>query len=234
MSSIFHRLVYGYVLIFVAAQALTGALLIYDNHSILIPTWRAFAGLMLLFIVTACVFRKENYRIATEGLAAGLILAWVSLFFTGYHPMSTYVAVRHVTPDGFIESDEVFKRTAPVVQTLESKGSRKSAEGGSFGIERYLYSPRIGILLGKSLGDGDGSPDIGYEVYGFAAWLFGIRVACEQFGFYAMNLTPLLCAYGGYCYWKKKPLKTSLDLDPIRVLFLTGPLVVGLLPLIGT
>jgi len=121
-----------------------------------------------------------------------------------------------------------------VVRMLESEGSRVSKSGGRFGIERYLYSPRIGILHGKSLGEGNGSPDIGYETYGVPAWLFGIRVACEQFVFYAINLSPLLIAYGFYCQWKSKPLKDSLAVEPVKALFLSGPFAIGLIPLIGT
>lgn len=233
MQPILQRLIYGYVIIFLAAQTLTAGLLIYGDDPILIPKWRAIAGLLLLFAITAAVFWRRDNRIIGEGLAAGFFLALISLFFTGSHPMHQYAAVRHVTSDGFIESDEVFLRSAPVVKMLESEGSRKSKRGGSFGIERYLYSPRIGILLGKSLGEGKGSPEIGYELYGLSAWLFGIRVACEQFVFFAINLTPLLVGYGLYCHWKKKSPHDSLAVEPMRALFLTGPFIVGLIPLIG-
>ena len=210
MHPILQRLIYGFVVLFIAAQALTGGLLIYADDPILMPRWRAIAGLLVFLAVTAVVFRKSDNRVIGEGLTAGFFLALISLFFIGAHPMHQYAAVRHVTADGFIESDEVYHSSAPVVKMLESEGSRVSKSGGSFGIERYLYSPRIGILLGKSLGEGKGSPDMGYELYGISAWLFGVRVACEQFTFFAINLAPLLIAYGLYCQWKRKPPKDSL------------------------
>ena len=127
----------------------------------------------------------------------------------------------------------MFLRSAHVVRMLESDDIKKSKRGRSIFVERYLYSPRIGLLLGKSLGEGNGSPEIGYELYGISAWLFGIRVACEQFSFFAINLTPILVAYGLYCHWKKKPLRDSLALDPVKALFLTGPFVIGLIPILG-
>jgi hypothetical protein len=233
MHLILKRLIYGFVILFLATQALTILLLLYTDDPILIPKWRAIAGLLVLLGVSTAVFQKNDKRIIGEGLAVGVFLALISLFFVGSHPMHQYAAIRHVSSDGFIESDEVYFRSAPVVRVLESEGSRVSKGGGSFGIERCLYSPRIGILLGKSLGEGTGSPDIGYETFGISAWLFGVRVACEQFAFFAINLAPLLIAYGLYCQWKKKPPKDSLALDPVRALFLTGPFVVGLIPLIG-
>ncbi|TAE86456.1 MAG: hypothetical protein EAZ71_11790 [Verrucomicrobia bacterium] len=235
MHPILQRLLYGLVILFLATQALTIGLLFYTDHPILIPKWRAIAGLLALLAVTAAVFRKNDKGIIDEGLVAlGFCLAFISMFFEGSHPMHQYAAVRHVTADGFIESDEVYRRSAPVVRMLESEGSRVSKTGGSFSIERYLYSPRIGILLGKSLGEGKGSPDMGYETFGVSAWLFGIRVACEEFVFFAINLSPLLFAYGLYCQWKSKPLKDSLAIEPIKALFLTGPFAIGLIPLIGT
>jgi hypothetical protein len=234
MHPILQRLIYGFVILFLAAQALTGGLLIYANAPILMPKWRAIAGLLVLLAVTAAVFSKSDNRVISEGLAAGFFLGLISLFFIGTHPMHQYAAVRHVAADGVIKSDEVYRRSAPVVRMLESEGPRVSKSGGSFGIERFLYSPRIGILLGKSLGEGDGSPDIGYETYGVSAWLFGIRVACEQFAFFAINLFPLLIAYGFYCQWKSKPLKDSLAVEPVKALFLTGPFAIGIIPLIGT
>jgi len=232
MHSILQRFLYGLVILFLAAQALTIGLLFYTDHPTLIPKWRAIAGLLGLLAVTAAVFHKHDKGIIGAGLVSGFFLAMISLFFIGSHPMHHYAAVRHVDSDGFIESDEVYFRSAPVVMLLESEGSRVSKSGGSFGIERYLYSPRIGILLGKSLGKGKGSPDIVYETFGIPAWLYGIRVACEQFTFFAINLAPLLIAYG--CYqWRKKPQKDSLALVPVRAFFLTGPFVIGLIPLIG-
>jgi hypothetical protein len=233
MHPILQRLLYGLVILFLGAQALTIVLLWHTDHSILIPKWRAIAGLLALLAVTAAVFHKDN-KLLVAGLASFFVLAFIGLFFMGSHPMHHYAAVRHVDSDGFIESDEVYFRSAPVVRMLESEGSRVSKSGGSFGIERYLYSPRIGIFLGKSLGEGKGSPDIAYETFGIPAWLFGIRVACEQFTFFAINLAPLLIAYGLYCQWKKKPPKDSLALDPVRAFFLAGPFAIGLIPLIGT
>jgi hypothetical protein len=245
MHPILQRLLYGIVILFLAAQALTIGLLFFTDHPILIPKWRAIAGLLALLAVTAVVFHKNDKEIIGAGLYSvfglqlsslvplGVGLGLISLFFEGSHPMYQYAAIRHVTADGFIESDEVYHRSAPVIKMLESEGSRISKSGGSFGIERYLFSPRIGILLQKSLGEGKGSPDMRYELYGISAWLFGVRVACEQFTFFAINLSPLLIFYGLYCQWKKKPPKDSLALEPVRALFLTGPFGVGLIPLIG-
>jgi hypothetical protein len=147
--------------------------------------------------------------------------------------MYHYAAVRHVRHDGIVESDEIYFRWAPVVRMLETEGSKTSEKGGWFGIERYLYSPRFGMVLDKRLGEGSGSPNMGYEVYGLAAWLFGIRAACEQFAFFAINLTPLLFLYALYCDHKKKPLSQSVSVIPVRALFLLGPFCLGLTPLLG-
>ena len=233
MHPILKRLIYGLVILFLTTQALTIFMLLNNDDSYLIPKWRSIMGLLLLLGVSTAFFQKNEKRTFGEVMAAGMILALISLFFImGSHPMNQYAAIRHVNSDGFIESDEVYLRSAPVVKMLESEGPRLSEAGGSFEIERYLYSPRIGILLGKSLGEGTGYPDIGYETFGISAWLFGVRIACEEFAFFAINLAPLLIAYGLYCQWKKEPPKDSLTLDHVRALFLIGPFILGLLPII--
>jgi hypothetical protein len=234
MNPIIQRLIYGLVVIFLASQTLTIGLLFTSGDSILMPKTEALLGLLALFAISVFVFKKDDNNIIGISVSAGFLLLIISLFFDGPYPMHQYAAVRHINQNGFISSDEVYLRSAPVVKMLESEGARTSKDGGSFGIERYLYSPRIGILLGKSLGDGDGSPDLGYETSGVSAWLFGVRVACEQFTFYAINLCPLIVAWGAYRQWKKKPLRDSLTIDPMKALFLTGPFAIGLIPLIGT
>lgn len=233
MQAFLQRLTYGYVALFIGSQSLTGLLLLNETHSILVPAWRAFAGVLILLLITTAVFKRQGCHIIGEGMASGIFLAVISMFFTGLHPMNRFAAVRHLSAEGIIESDNVYLRSAPVVRMLESKGSKKSTQGGTFEIERYLYSPRIGVLLGKLLGDGEGSPDLGYEINGLPAWFFGVRVACEQFVFFAINLTPLLLAYCGYRHWKKKPQRDSLNFDPKSTLFLTGPFVLGLIPFIS-
>lgn len=225
-----------------------------DTPAADIRKWRAIGGLLILLAITAAVFRKGGNELIGAGFASGVVflpIASISLFFVSAHPMNQYAAVLHTdSPDGVIKDDGsshldevmesihkqegVYHRWAPIVKKLESEGSIVSKSGGSFWIERYLYSPRIGILFGKYPGEDKGSPDIGYEIRGVSAWLFGIRVACEQFAFFAINLAPLLIVYGFYCQWKSKPPKDSLTIDPAKALFLTGPFMLGLIPLIGT
>ena len=207
--------------------------MLYYEHPILVPKWRAIAGLLILLGLTAAVFATKKRIIIGEGMAASLFLLLVSVLFEWPLPTYRYAAVRHVDSDGYIRSDEIYLRSAPVVKMLEREGSRTSPEGGWFGIERYLYSPRIGLVLGKSLGDGNGSPAMDYEVDGFTAWLFGIRAACEEFAILAINFTPALLLYGAYCHHKRKPLRDSLALEPSRAMFLIGPFCLGLVPLLG-
>ena len=233
MPPLIQRLVYGWVIIFVASVTMTGGLLVYSNDSILLPKWRAIVGLLFLFGAAVAIFAAKNRSVLGLGAAAGFLLVIVSLFFEWAHPVYRYAAVRRVDPDGYVKSDEIYLRSAPVVRMLENDGARKSQNGGWFGIERYLYSPRIGMVLGKSLGEGTGSPEFGYEISGFAAWLFGIRAACEEFSFFVINLTPALLIYGLYCRYRKKPQRQSLTLQPARALFLAGPFCLGLTPLIG-
>jgi hypothetical protein len=233
MHPILKRYVHGLAILFLALQAMTAILLFYYEDAILIPKWRALAGLFVLFALTAVVFGRREKQIVGAGLAAGLFLPLISVFFLDSHPMHQYAAVRHTNTDGYIESDEVYLRSSSVVRMLEPEGFRIYKNGERRVIERYLYSARIGLLLGKSLAEGKENPGIGYEIYGISAWLFGARVACEQFTFFAINLTPLLIAYGLYCQWRKKPPKDSVAVEPVGGVFLAGPFLIGLIPLIG-
>ena len=208
-----------------------------------VPKGRALLGLAILTVAAAFILARNstydspwvyfNGILLGIGLMSGFALGLIGLSFGGPHPMRGYATVRHINSDGFIESDEVYLRSAPVVKMLEKEGPRTSFDGGLFRIEGYLYSPRIGLVLGASLGEGRGSPDFGYELNGIAAWLFGVRAACEAFAFSSVNFTPAILAYALYCHYKKKPPNHSLAIQPLRALFLLAPFCLGLIPILG-
>ena len=207
--------------------------ILWGNNLILISKWRSIAGLSVLIAISTAVFFRIGLIQIYTIMVSGWLLFLISLFFHGSHPMHQYAAIRHVNADNHIESDEIYLRSASVVKMLESKECI-STIGESIRIERYLYSPRIGLLDGKLLGKSTEFPIFRYETSGIPSWLFGVRVACEQFAFFALNLWPLFIAYGLFCQWKEKPPNESLALDPLSALFLTGPFAIGLIPLIGT
>ncbi len=226
-------LIFGYVLIFLASISFVAISLLHAHEPILIPKSRALCGLGVLLGITTAVFGGKNLEVIWVGLGSGFLLVFASLFFSGAHPMYQFAAVRHSNAAGFITSDEVYLRTAPSVKKFESEGGKKSKEGGWTGIERYLYSPRLGVLIGKSIGEGKGSPEYSYELSGVAAWFFGARAACETFAFYSINLTPLILVCGLFAFRGKVSPQESIPFEPVRALFLLGPLVVGLIPVLG-
>lgn len=228
---ILHRIIYGLALIFVGSLLLISFLIIFVDDSILIPKGRSIFGLIALWAVTAAVFRHKEmrYAIINNGSTVGVIMLLLyGVFFTGSHPMYKYAAIRTCDSDGYIIEDEMYFRHASIVKRLESRGTNE------YHVERYLYSPRLGIFLGKTLGTGEGAPEMRYETSGFSAWFSGIRVACEQFTFFAINLLPFLIGYSIYRYRKNIPKTQSIALDPVKALFLIGPFILGLIPLIGT
>ncbi len=156
----------------------------------------------------------------------------LSMFFEWPHPMHQYAGVRHVTSDDHIESDEVWRRDAPVVKMLETEGSRESKAGGTFGIERYLYSARTALMMNRRLGDGSASPSLSYETHGLPAWLFGIRAAWEQFTFFALSLTPVIAGLAWHFGRVHRPQVSSVHISATHAVYLLAPFCIGLAPLI--
>jgi hypothetical protein len=230
MHPILRRLIYGFVILFFASQALT-ILQLFNAPDYMFARWRSIAGLLALLGISAAVFQFKT-QIMQSLLASWFFLGLISIFLGLSNPMHQYARVCHVNSDGSIESNEVYFRTAPIVTMLESKGNEASVGGERFVIGEYFYSPRIAVLKGESLRQETTFRDVLFRTSGIYAWLFGVRVACEQFAFFAINLAPLLIAYGLYRQWKNEPPFNSLELDPVRALFLIGPFVVGLIPLI--
>lgn len=238
MALFVHRLISSYIVVFVAAITLTGMLLFSRvDDSILVPRWRSLCGLGIIVIVFSFIvlFAEKDIRFIGHGLICGLPLALGWMFLDGPHPLHRFTAIREINSDGIIESDEVYFRTSKVVKRFESEGWKSFPDGSQVGVGRYLYSPRIGVLLGKTMGRGDGSPDYSYEAFGLAAWLFGIRAACEQFVFFSINLTPLILIYGLFAFRHKGPVPEEEFpfFDPTSSLLLIGPLVIGVIPLLG-
>jgi len=237
MHSILQRLIYGWAIILFACVGLGVGLLLTIENPTWIPKWRAILGLILFTAVAVAALGLKDKLLDKDAeflviaVIGVVLLILVDSFFHGKHPMHRYAGVRQVTPDGFVETDEIFLRTAPVVRMLEEHGSRKSEDEGWFGIERYMYSVRFGLLLGRSLGYGEGEIVMDYEDYGLPAWLLGIRAVCEEFTFFAINLSPILLGYGIYCEYKKKPPKYSLAIKPVRSLFMLAPFCLGSFPI---
>jgi len=229
-------LLYGYYLILIGAQAGTVFLLLNGDFQfgISISAGSAVAGLSVSLLSTLLVFNKTNLKgIFEVGFGFILWLLLMPLFMILPHPMNQYAAVREYDSSRLIEFDEIYMRSAPIVRELEAKGFKRTREGRSLVIEGYLYSPRIGMLAGKIVGAGYGAPELADEGRGIAAWLFGVRAACEQFAFLAINLTPLIFAFAVYRIWRNKDTSDLPIIEPIRGLFFLGPFAIGIIPLIS-
>lgn len=232
MNPFFARLVYGWTLILLACIAMVGILLFNVGDTILVARWRPLLGLLGFLMLSISVVASIEGGLIGGGLAAGIGLMVLSIFFEWRHPMHSYAGVRHIRSDDYIESDDVWRRDAPVVKMLEAEGTRKSQEGGSFGIERYLYSARTALLMNRRLGDGPASPSLSYETGGLQVWIFGIRAACEQFTFYSLNLTPVIAGFAYYFHRRKRPQISSSRVTTTHAVYLLAPFCIGLAPLI--
>ena len=232
MKPFFARLVYGWTIILLACIAMIGILLFSVGDTILVAKWRPIIGLLGFIILSISVIASIDSKIIGGGLAAGIGLMAISMFFEWRHPMHPYACVRHVTSDDYIEADNIWLRDSPIVKMLEIEGTRKSPEGGSFWVERYLYSARTALMMKRRLGDGPASPSLSYETHGFPAWIFGIRAACEQFTFFAVNLTPIIAGLAWYFGRSGRPQLSSSRVTATHAIFLLAPFCVGLAPII--
>ena len=229
-------LVFTVVLLF-ACIGLTALLLFYSDNDILVAKWRGIAGLLTASALFALPFRRQRFAIPLAGLMCTLPLVLLSItvdifIFQSRQPLTQYAAVRRVKDDD-IESDEIWLKTAPVVKMLQRQGTRHSKTRGDLYIERYLYSWRTGLLMGKVLGEGKGSPHAVYEVSGVSAWLFPVRAACEQFTFYLVTLFPAALVAAVVVHLRGRPLKYSSSFPVASSVIALPAFLVGLVPLLS-
>lgn len=257
-KAMLHKITKGWTAILLGCIAEAALMLFYDDNDFM-PKWRPLISLVLFaaFVYLIIDWSFEEAFALSMLVMFGLALL-SAVLFNGPHPMKYYAAVRYDTENGFIAHDLIYLREAPLVQLLEKTGPRKVNNWGSLEIEylrlisdarddvqslhiglesvyieRYLYSPRMGLLLGKDFAMGEGEPRINDPYSGIQAWLLGIRAACEEFAFWAINLTPLLLAYAIYCKLRKRPQGVSGLSVPTNAWTLLVPFCIGLFPLMG-
>ena len=232
---ILKRLILGNVYLLTSCILSVGLSLL-QMDSFFIPTKRS---LVVLAVFLGAIYKLISNDKSVEnnffagGICGVILLLFVSLFFNGKHPLYQYAAVRTSEDSGFILEDDVYFRWAPIVKRIENKGKYKNRDGYGVAIERYLYSPRIGVVLGKHMGIEKGAPMYFIERDGIKAWFFGARAACEMYAFYAINLTPAFLLYALIRIYKKPELQASEDVRFVYLSYLSSPFIIGLIPLLS-
>lgn len=197
--------------------------------------WKGLIGLSILAISGVALMIRSRIGGQFELFLTFALLGMCGMCLV-YLPTPTnrYASIWIEGPDEFPGHSEIYHRWSPIVRDLEAFGPFRSRDGRRYKLrDGHLFSPRVGMLLGSSPGEGDGAPPISSQTSGIAAWLFGIRVASEVFVCFTIHLTPLFLLYVWYCKQRRKPMEPLLRIEPIRALFLLGPFCLGLIPLLG-
>jgi hypothetical protein len=179
------------------------------------------------------------------GVCPALALGWLAfsavcpIGWSIPHPLQPYAVVRKMAEDGSVKEDEIYRRTAPIVEKL-LQARLMPRDDARQGLRGYRYSARYGVLLREYLGEDEGKPNLTYECRPPVSLTFCPRVSCEIFAFTAIHAFPLLLLYTAvmHCRERQQTLAQGLRSawPPERVSMLQGfwllpPLVIGLAPL---
>jgi hypothetical protein len=221
------------------------------ESGLLPPTYLSLISLVLfgwLLRRLTGAYQLDRAAVKLLGVCPALALGWLAfsaLCPVGWsipHPLQPYAVVRKLADDGTVKEDEIYRRTAPIVRSLEEPlGYTARMPDAHQHVLGYRYSARYGVLLREFLGEDEGKPNLHYECRPPLSLGFCPRVSCELFAFTAINLFPLLALYALLLHSRERKQTLAEALrnpwPPERLslphcLWLAPPFVLGLAPLV--
>lgn len=181
----------------------------------------AIAGLLLFYPVVLVIapiraMSKELLACAVFGLFLAVLLYGFSSEL--HHPMMRYSLLS--------DADEGVDRIGSIKTKIrEGEKSTMVSQGDS------VFSPRIGILLGKRVSwNGNQDSPIWRVDPGFKRWIFGVRIVCEFFAFFVVHVTLFLIPVLVYAHEKECPQGASASVNLSRSGYMLLLFLIGLIP----
>jgi hypothetical protein len=228
MKKFAKRFIYGLIIIFFTTIFLVGVSLAYSERVDPYYTEDSLGGLFFFFLLFAFLFKGKIMRIIATGWCLVIPLGILFMFLEVKSPIQNYAAIANENNIDLIKYDKIYPIHSEKVKAIEQNGPTKLENGKYKYIERYFYSPNIGIIMGKW--EGDESIVIRDKLLNYRG-AFGVITACEMFVFFSINLIPLLTLYGLFCHWKSSPQTSSEKIMVVDALILFVPVIIGSVPL---